>query len=67
MSRCRSDSFQGRIDQRNCRNVLVGSDGSRVSVIGLDDVIVAVDGDEVQVASSSGTQQVGKQPGAANQ
>ncbi|MFC4194718.1 hypothetical protein ACFQFS_11780 [Novosphingobium lubricantis] len=45
MSRCRSDSFQGRIDQRNCRNVLVGSDGPRVSVIGLDDVIVAVDGD----------------------
>jgi len=25
--------------------VLVGSDGPRVSVIGLDDVIVAVDGD----------------------
>ncbi len=61
------NSFQGRVDQRDCRNVLVSSDGPRVSVIGLDDVIVVVDGDEVLVTSRSGAQQVGKLPGAANQ
>lgn len=49
------------------RNVLIESDGPRVSVIGLDNVIVVVDGDEVLVCSAEGAQKVGKLKGALNQ
>ena len=41
--------------------------GPRVSVIGLEGVIVVVDGDEVLVTSVDGAQKVGKLSGAANQ
>lgn len=51
----------------DCRNVLVETDGPRVSVIGLEDVIVVVDGGEVLVTSAAGAQRVGKLSGAANQ
>ena len=51
----------------DCRNVLVDSDGPRVSVIGLEGVIVVVDGDEVLVTTAEGAQKVGKLPGAVNQ
>jgi mannose-1-phosphate guanylyltransferase/mannose-6-phosphate isomerase len=57
----------GAVELVECRNVLVETDGPRVSVIGLDDVIVVVDGDEVLVTSASGAQLVGKLTGAANQ
>ncbi len=57
----------GRVELVDCSNVLVDSDGPRVSVIGLDDVIVVVDGDEVLVTAASRAQQVGKLSGAANQ
>ena len=39
----------------------------RVSVIGLDDVVVVVDGGEVLVTTRTGAQLVGKLTGAANQ
>ena len=51
----------------DCRNVLVESDGPRVSVIGLDDVVVVVDGNEVLVTTRAGAQLVGKLGGAVNQ
>lgn len=51
----------------DCRNVLVETDGPRVSVIGLHEVIVVVDGGEVLVTSAAGAQAVGKLAGAANQ
>ena len=51
----------------DCRNVMTDSDGPRVSVIGLEDVIVVVDGDEVLVTSHAGTQKVGQLTGAQNQ
>ena len=57
----------GRAELVDCRNVLVDSDGPRVSVIGLDDVIVVVDGDDVLVTSVAGVQKVGKLFGAGNQ
>ena len=57
----------GRVELVDCRNVLVESDGPRVSVIGLENVIVVVNGDEVLVTSAAGTQKVGKLTGAANQ
>jgi mannose-1-phosphate guanylyltransferase/mannose-1-phosphate guanylyltransferase/mannose-6-phosphate isomerase len=57
----------GRGELVDCRNVLVESDGPRVSAIGLDNIIVVVDGDEILVASSTGTQKVGKLSGATRQ
>ena len=47
-----------------CRNVMVDSDGKRVSVVGLEDVIVVVDGDEILVTSRAGAQSVGAPSGA---
>ena len=61
------NSVRGRAELVDCRNVLVESDGPRVSVIGLDGVIIVVDGDEVLVTSADGAQQVGKLAGALNQ
>ena len=57
----------GRAELIDCERVLVESDGPRVSVIGLKDIAVIVDGDEVLVTSMAGTQLVGKLSGAANQ
>ncbi|MFA7603963.1 MAG: sugar phosphate nucleotidyltransferase [Novosphingobium sp.] len=57
----------GRVELVDCRNVLVDTDGPRVSVIGLENVIVVVDGDEVLVTSAAGVQKVGKLSGARNQ
>lgn len=61
------NSTTGPAELVDCRNVLVESDGPRVSVIGLENVIVVVDGDEVLVTTAEGTQKVGKLSGAANQ
>ena len=61
------NSPTGRVELVDCRNVMVDSDGPRVSVIGLSDVIVVVDGDEILVTSAAGAQKVGKLGGAANQ
>lgn len=57
----------GKVELVECRNVMVDSDGPRVSVIGLANVIIVVDGDEVLVTSADGAQLVGKLGGAANQ
>lgn len=57
----------GPVDLNDCRRVMVESDRMRVSVVGLEDVIVVVDGDEVLVTSRAGAQQVGKLPGAMQQ
>lgn len=61
------NSVIGRAELVDCHNVLVESDGPRVSVIGLEDVIIVVDGDEVLVTTAAGAQKVGKLSGAANQ
>lgn len=55
----------GRAELVGCRNVMVDSDGPRVSVIGLENVIVVVDGDEVLVTSADGAQLVGKLKGVS--
>lgn len=57
----------GPVELVDCRNVLVDSDGPRVSVIGLEDIIVVVDGDDVLVTTAAGAQKVGKLHGAVNQ
>ena len=51
----------------DCRNVLVDSDGPRVSVIGLEDVLIVVDKGEILVTTAAGAQKVGKLSGAVNQ
>lgn len=58
---------RGPAELVDCQNVLVDSDGPRVSVIGLHNVIVVVDGNDVLVTTAEGTQKVGKLDGAANQ
>jgi mannose-1-phosphate guanylyltransferase len=57
----------GKAELVGCRNVLVESDNARVSVIGLEDVIVVVDGDDVMITSVAGVQKVGKLHGAVHQ
>lgn len=57
----------GNAELVDCRAVMVDSDGPRVSVIGLEDVIVVVDGDEVLVTSAAGAQGVGRLGGASAQ
>lgn len=61
------NSVTGRAELVQCSNVLVESDGPRVSAIGLEDVVIVVDGDEVLVTTRAGAQLVGKLHGAANQ
>ena len=61
------NSVRGTAELVDCRNVLVDSDGPRVSVIGLENVIIVVDGDDILVTSAAGTQKVGKLRGVANQ
>jgi mannose-1-phosphate guanylyltransferase/mannose-1-phosphate guanylyltransferase/mannose-6-phosphate isomerase len=61
------NTVRGRAELVDCRNVLADSDGPRISVIGLEDVVVVVDGDEVLVTTRAGAQKVGKLSGAANQ
>ena len=51
----------------DCRNVLADSDGPRIWAIGLEDVAILVDGDDVLVTSMEGAQKVGKLTGAAQQ
>jgi mannose-1-phosphate guanylyltransferase len=61
------NSTCGPAELVDCRRVLVDSDGPRVSVIGLEDVIVVVDGDDILVTTAAGVQKVGKLGGAVNQ
>lgn len=58
---------RGDAELVDCDKVMVDSDGPRVSAIGLSDVIIVVDGDEVLVTTADGAQKVGKLQGAANQ
>lgn len=57
----------GEADFVDCRNVMVESDGPRVSVVGLENVIVVVDGGEVLVTSAAGAQKVGSLAGAKSE
>ena len=63
----RGNTAIGPAELVDCRNVLVETDGPRVSVIGLEDVVVVVDRGEVLVTTRAGAQLVGKLGGAVNQ
>lgn len=58
------NSTRGPAKLVDCRNVLVDSDGPRVHVLGLDDVIVIVDGGDVLVTRGDAASGVGKLAGA---
>jgi mannose-1-phosphate guanylyltransferase/mannose-6-phosphate isomerase len=57
----------GPVELVDCRNCMVETDGPRVSVIGLEDVVVVVDGNDVLVTTTAGAQKVGKLDGAKSQ
>lgn len=59
--------ISGATELLGCRDVMVESDGPRVSVVGAEGIIVVVDGDEVLVTTADGAQQVGKLSGASGQ
>jgi mannose-1-phosphate guanylyltransferase/mannose-6-phosphate isomerase len=61
------NSVRGRAELVDCSGVFVDTDGPRVSVVGLTDVAIVVDGDEVLVTTMEGAQKVGKLSGAAKQ
>lgn len=54
------NSSTGPVELIDCRNVLVESDGPRVSVIGLEGAIVIVDGGDVMITTAEAAQKVGK-------
>ncbi|HEX4848693.1 MAG TPA: sugar phosphate nucleotidyltransferase [Novosphingobium sp.] len=61
------NSVTGPAELVGCRNVLVETDGPTVSAIGLEDVVIVVDGNDVLVTTRAGAQLVGKLSGAVNQ
>ncbi|MCW1383840.1 sugar phosphate nucleotidyltransferase [Novosphingobium sp. KCTC 2891] len=61
------NAVKGAAELKDCNNVLVHTDGPRVSVIGASNLIVVVDNGEVLVCTPEGAQLVGKLTGAANQ
>jgi mannose-1-phosphate guanylyltransferase/mannose-6-phosphate isomerase len=58
---------RGPADLVDCREVMVESDGPRVSVVGLDDLIVVVTSGEVLVTSGKAATDVGRLKGAKGQ
>ncbi|WP_305096914.1 mannose-1-phosphate guanylyltransferase [Croceibacterium aestuarii] len=61
------NSVRGNAELVDCSGVFVDTDGPRVSAIGLSDIAIVVDGDEVLVTTMDGAQKVGKLGGATNQ
>ncbi|MDC0886615.1 sugar phosphate nucleotidyltransferase [Altererythrobacter sp.] len=64
LAQARSRTSHGKHDALDAQNVIVDSDGPRVSVVGVSDIIVVVDGDEILITNAEGAQNVGKLPGA---
>lgn len=59
------NTSSGPADLVDCSNVMVRSDGPRVSAVGLEDIVIVVEGDEVLVTTHAGAQLVGKLKGAS--
>ncbi len=59
--------ISGEANLLDCEGVLAETDGPRISAIGLRDIVIVVNGDDVLVTTMEGAQQVGKLPGAARQ
>lgn len=52
------NSVRGPVKLVNCRNVLVETDGPRVSLLGIDDLIVVVDGEDVMITTAKSSHMV---------
>ncbi len=63
----RGNAIRGPVEIIDCRDVLVDSDGPRVSIIGLENVIVVVDGGDVMITKADQAHLVGRLSGAMNQ
>ncbi len=61
------NTTSGDVELVDCEGVLADSDGPRIWAIGLKDVAIVVDGDDVLVTTMEGAQKVGKLTGAAKQ
>jgi mannose-1-phosphate guanylyltransferase/mannose-1-phosphate guanylyltransferase/mannose-6-phosphate isomerase len=61
------NAVRGAAELKECRNVLVDSDGPHVSVVGVEDLIIVVNGNNVMITTPDGAQLVGKLQGAVNQ
>ncbi len=59
------NAVSGTADMVDCTKVMIRSDGPRVSAVGLDGVVIVVEGDEVLVTTYDGAQLVGKLKGAS--
>ncbi|WP_114522314.1 sugar phosphate nucleotidyltransferase [Altererythrobacter sp. ZODW24] len=59
------NAASGRAELMDCTNVMVRSDGPRVSAVGLENIVIVVEGDEVLVTTHAGAQLVGKLKGAS--
>ncbi|MCA0903020.1 mannose-1-phosphate guanylyltransferase [Qipengyuania aquimaris] len=57
----------GPAEVKSAKSVMIDTDGPRVSLVGFDNAIVVVDGDEILVLNRDHAQEVGKLDGAANQ
>ncbi len=61
------NTVYGKSEIVDCTNILVESDGPRVSAIGLDNVVIIVDGNDVLVTTMDGAQKVGTLDASRNQ
>lgn len=61
------NAISGPAELVDCENVLVTSDGPRVSAVGLKDICVIVDGNEVLVTARDAVEHVGNLQGARKQ
>lgn len=59
--------ISGAAEVKSAKSVMIDTDGPRVSLIGFDNAIVVVDGDEILVLNRDYAQGVGKLEGATNQ
>ncbi len=63
----KGNATRGAAELVNCTNVLIDSDGPRVSAIGLSDVVIVANGNEILVTTRQGANLVGALMGATNQ
>jgi mannose-1-phosphate guanylyltransferase/mannose-1-phosphate guanylyltransferase/mannose-6-phosphate isomerase len=57
------NSVHGSAELIDCRNLLVESDGPKVHVVGLENLVIVVDGEDVLVASAEGAQGIARLSG----
>ncbi len=54
------NSVRGPAEIVDCRNILIDSDGPKIHAVGLKDLIIVVDGDDILVASAGSVDEIAK-------